>query len=631
MTSSPRSLDLAFARQARATPDAPALVEAGRVTSYAELEGAAGHIAGLLQARDVGDGAIVGLHLERGHSWVAATLGALSTGAAVLPLPPSYPLERRRAIVAGAEPAIVLADEATPVPAELDAPVLDLSPGAGAVGALPERVEDGPPGASPAFVMSSSGTTGRPKLIVRSHRSFFHRLEWTWRTLPFRDGEVGCQKAHQTTTHAVYELFEPLLRGIPSLIVPDATVRDLEAFWSEVRSAGVTRLLLVPSMLRATLEEAAFTPPPIRALILMGEAVPPGLARSAVEAFPPSTPLYSIYGSTEASSLLAVDLRRAAREESGLPLGEPLSADITTQVLGTDGRPVARGETGRLHIRGPALFDEYLGDEELTASVVRRVDGERWFDTRDDVRIHPDGSLRFVGRTDHTVKIRGFRVDLDEVERHLRGLPGVSDAVAVAAPAPAGGGALVLHTYVTPSDPDPEELLRQLRDVLPEHAVPSLLRAVDEFPRTSSGKVDRRRLAQEGLSGEQRWSDAGRSDEERALAGIWGRILGHGEFSHDTSFFEAGGSSLSAFALLREVRDRFALDPAELDVTHILANPTIEALARRLSREREGHVPEDHASPGLVVLKTGRSPLAPPLVLLSAAGGTLGAYQRLVR
>jgi acyl carrier protein len=473
--------------------------------------------------------------------------------------------------------------------------------------------------------MSSSGTTGRPKLIVRSHRSFFHRLGWTWRTLPFGEGEVGCQKAHQTTTHAIYELFEPLLRGVPCVLLSDEVVRDLERFWSEVRAAGVTRLLLVPSMLRATLEGEVELPAGLRAVILMGEAVSSELARSALDAFPSATALFSIYGSTEASSVLLSDLRTAILDGPGLPLGPPLTPEIRARVLGPDERPVGVGEAGRLHIGGPALFDGYLGDPELTARVVREVDGERLFDTRDDVRVQEDGTLEFLGRADHTVKIRGFRVDLLEVERHLRGLPGVTEAVAVAREAT--GGESVLHAYVTPAGADPSEVLGRLRRILPDHAVPSLLRAMDAFPRTPSGKVDRRRLAEAGMSGAPRWSDAGRSPQEVTIAGIWARLLGHDAFSPDASFFEAGGTSLSMMTLLHDLRVAFDLKPSELDLTHVLAEPTVAGLARRVVRGGD----DDPPAPGLVALRTGVDPGAPPLFVLHPAGGTLGSYTRLIR
>ena len=627
MPLSPHLLDLAFARQSEATPDAPALLLGATSVTFGELDDEAGRIAGTLVARGIGDGDIVGVHLERGRRWVATNLGVLRAGAAVLPLPPSYPMERRRAILEAARPALVVDDEGTPLPRAFGVESLAVPAGSASPGSLPDRGSDPELEHRPAFVLSSSGTTGRPKLIVRSHRSFFHRLEWTWRTLPFGDGEVGCQKAHQTTTHAVYELFEPLLRGMPCLLLPDEGVRDLERFWAEVRDAGVTRLLLVPSMLRATLESDVEIPSGLRAVILMGEAVSSALARSAVEAFPPTTALYSIYGSTEASSVLLSDLRTARLDGSGLPLGPPLTPEITVRVLGPDDRPVGPGESGRLHIGGPPLFDGYLDDPELTAGVLREIGGERLFDTRDDVRVEGDGTLEFLGRTDDTVKIRGFRVDLLEVERHLRGLEGVAEAVAVVGEAT--GGDAVLHAYVTPAGADPSGVLGRLRGVLPDHAVPSLLRAVDAFPRTASGKVDRRRLAEAGLSGAPRWSDAGRSPEERTIAGIWSRLLGHDAFSPDASFFEAGGTSLSVVTLLHEVREAFDLDPEELDVTHVLGDPTIAGLARRVRQGAEGPGPAVPA--GVVVLRTGPEEAAPPLFVIAPAGGTVGSYGRFVR
>ena len=456
---------------------------------------------------------------------------------------------------------------------------------------------------------------------------------WTWKEDPYTKGDLCCQKSHMTTTHAIYELFEPLLRGVPTLIIPDAEVRNLEAFLARVREFGVTRLLLVPSMLRATLEGGLSLPVELRAVILMGEAVSSPLARRAVEAFPASTALYSIYGSTEASSVLEANLRTAPLDGPAPPLGVPLAPEITVRVLDPDGQAVTPGGSGRLHLGGPALFDGYLGDPELTAEVLREIRGERLFDTRDDVRLGPKGELDFLGRTDSTVKIRGFRVDVLEVERRLRELDGVTEAVAVAATAP--GGESVLRAYVTPGDVDTGAALEALRGVLPDHAVPSLVQALGEFPRTPSAKVDRRRLAQEGLDGPDavgmpRWSPGDRSPAEGTVAEVWSRVLGHWSFAPDTSFFEAGGTSLSAFTAVRELRAAFELDPDRLDVTDLLADPTVAGLAARIASGEAGAAPEAAAAPGLVVLRTGRSTGAAPLFLVSAAGGTLGAYSRFV-
>ncbi|MEJ2482323.1 MAG: AMP-binding protein, partial [Gemmatimonadota bacterium] len=323
-----RLLHECFSEQARRMPDAIAVRHGSQTISWGELEARASRIAGSLVARGIGTRSVVGLHMERSIDQVSAQLGILKSGAAVLPLPPAYPQARQARILDFAAPSLVIDAEDSPLghrsgPAVLTVESLLSGPrevtGSAELTNLDEETI--------AFVLSSSGSTGRPKLIARSHRSFFHRLTWTWDRHPYREGEVCCQKAHMTTTHSIYELFEPLLTGVETVIVPDPEVRELERFWEVIREAGVTRLLIVPTPLRASLAMPDFEPPPLEVVVIMGEYVSPRLAGETLRRFPESTRIYSIYGSTEASSTLVCDLRELYHDGEDLPLGTPISAD----------------------------------------------------------------------------------------------------------------------------------------------------------------------------------------------------------------------------------------------------------------------------------------------------------------
>src|SRR6185437_294829 len=385
--------------------------------SFAELNERADRLARLLRSEGLGGG-FVGLHVERSIEYVVAVLAILKANAAVVPLPPSYPVERLRAILEFAKLDAVLVDEASRIDASFGARLIHVAAADSPSGSAPKRkAEDGQ--SAPAFVLSSSGSTGHPKLIVRSHQSFFHRLRWTWERHPFEAGEVCVQKSHMTSTHAIYELFEPLLRGALVHIISDDDARQLAAFWDAVNRHRVSRLLLVPSMLRASLDMPSFKAPDLRVLVLMGEYVPPALAVRALEAFPPTTRTYSIYGSTEASSTLVCDLRASSRAVAELPLGAPISADVQALVLDDSLQPVPSGSEGMLYIGGSALFSGYHRDPTLTAAAQTERDGRQIYRTQDRVRVLADGALEFAGRVDDTVKIRGFRIELREVERVL--------------------------------------------------------------------------------------------------------------------------------------------------------------------------------------------------------------------
>lgn len=628
MTAGParRLLHACFAIQATQTPERIAIRDPAGTITYRELLAESGRIAAALAARGIGAGSAVGLHMDRSVGYVAAMLGILRAQAAVVPLPPAYPEARLREILGFARLDAVIVHDA-PLPASTEARVLSIAE-LRAWGGAEAAEADGDP-AQNAFVLCSSGSTGRPKMIARSHGSFFHRLEWTWSTHPFADGEACVQKSHMTTTHSIYELFEPLLAGVPAHIVPDEVVRDLERFWEFLRAHSVTRLLIVPSMLQVSLDMPGFTAPLMKQLVLMGEYVSPGLAKRAIEAFGADTALYSIYGSTEASSTLVCDLRASWREGTELPLGKPISADVEARVLDAALAPVAPGETGLLYMAGSALFTEYFRDPELTeAAFVREPgSGRRLFNTQDQVRRTAEGDIEFVGRVDHTVKVRGFRVDLGEVEKAILRHPGVRQAVVMLGGPPAESPPLV--AFYAPAV-DRGELLQTLKAHLAPYMVPSVLVGLPSFPLTPSGKADRMRLLEDHRRRPAKEGPASDlTPTEVRVAAAWRQVLKHGEIEPDANFFEIGGTSLSVFTVVNLLRDAFGLDRAQLSDHVVYESPTLRQLAAAIDALARGEAPAQAARPAVAVTLRQGDPRLAPLFVVASSGGTLGAYDRL--
>ncbi len=610
-----------FLRQAVATPDRIALRSGVATIRYGELADKAARLAGSLRGDEIGPGRYVGLHLERSIDSILATLAILGVGAAVVPLPPSYPESRRREILEFSGLDAVIDGPETPIGALYDGRVIRTDAAGGTPLVTPEPMGSD----QPAFVLCSSGSTGTPKLIVRSHRSFFHRLDWTWRELPYQPGERCCQKSHMTTTHSIYELFEPLLAGVPVTVIGDAEVRDLEGFWDTIHAEAITRLLIVPSLLRASLDMSNFVAPPLRALTLMGEAVDGALADRVVVAFPETPSIVSIYGSTEASSSLVVDLRSDHPAGEPPALGVPLDDTIEAEVLDDGLRPVVDGETGMLYLAGPQLFTEYFKDPAGSAAAFTDdPHGRRRFRTADLVRRDLDGALHFVGRTGDTVKVRGFRVDLREVEGAVAAAPGVQHAAVV----------LVensLVAFVAPADVATAEIARALPDRLPIQMVPSVIVALDDFPRAANGKIDRRRLAAEWTARSAAPEAVFGSDTQRRVAAAWRDTLGSVAIEPTTSFFEAGGTSLTVFAVVQRLRAAFGLTREQLTDLSVYQHPTVEALAGHLDDVARGVTRPTAAVAGIVVsLKAGGDLALDPVFLVASAGGTLGAYDKVV-
>jgi amino acid adenylation domain-containing protein len=619
-----------FRFRASRVPDAIALRHGKSVATFGELDRKSERLAGALAARGVQPGSYIGVHVDRSPDYVACILGILKANAAVVPLPPSYPAERLKNILTFAGLDLVIDSRASPIDhsigqyaQRLEQLMAEDAPAISCVQGKPTQA---------AFVLCSSGSTGTPKMIVRSHDSFFHRLEWTWREHPFTEGDVGCQKAHMTTTHSLYELFEPLLAGAPTVLIGDYEATRLEEFWKVVSAERVTRLLLVPSALRASLGMPDFSPPPLRVLVLMGEYLQTELAERALSAFPSYTSMYSIYGSTEASSALVCDLRKHFRAGEEVPLGDPITPDIDVLICAADFSPVPPNERGRLYIAGRALFTEYFRDPELTASVFKSLPGAQGkaYDTRDDVRRLPTGEICFLTRTDDTVKVRGFRVDLPEVERAVRAHVGVQEVAAMMTGEDRGDSRLV--GFYSPAAIPAAEIYDTVRARLPDYMVPSVLVGVDEFPRTSSAKVDKARLLVEfGSGANDVISYQSLSDSERRVARTWASILEHDKFGLRTSFFEAGGTSLNVFSLVHRLRIEFGIEQDRLKEQSVYQYPTLENLSTHIDAIMSGGDSSDPAeTSAVVILRRAVSLRQEPLFLIASAGGTLGAYSKLV-
>ncbi len=624
-----------FARRARASPGSTALVSGERRVTLAELEALVHRVASALVARGLAPGFTAGLHLDRSVEWVVGALGVHAAGGVVLPLPPSYPARRRREIVDCVAPAIVVDHGSTPLDPSVGGPGISLERLIAEGSGEPPRASLDPDQA--AFILASSGSTGLPKLIIRSHRSFFHRLGWTWARHPFGAGDIGCHKAHVTTTHGVYELFEPLLAGAPVLILTEAETRSLELFWDRIREHEVTRLLLVPSALQASLDMPGIEFPNLGVVVLMGEYLPPGLAERALERLPQRTALYSIYGSTEASSALVCDVRRSLRRGQELALGRPIADSVQALVLDAAGQPVAAGEEGRLYLAGPNLFSGYVSDPEGTRAVLVSPPGRDGvvYDTRDTVRITAEGDLHFVGRTDHTVKVRGFRVHLLEVESALLEHEGVKQAAVVVAD---DGPTPRLVGFYTPPTVTAADLFESLRASLPDYMVPSSLVGLDELPLTARSKVDRARLlrslptaAATGAAPAAGVGTATASPTEQILQDVWAAVLGHRGFSLDQSFFEVGGTSLTVFSMVHRLREALELSPARLREDVVWRFPTLRGLARHLDEDPDATHEAPRPDRLLLTLRAAKDDGLTPLFVVGSAGGTVGAYERLAR
>ncbi|MHC4618918.1 MAG: amino acid adenylation domain-containing protein [Planctomycetota bacterium] len=551
-------------------PDAPAFIENGVATSYRELDVRANRLAGRLGSLKFGAEALVGVCLERSVKAAIAMLAIFKAGAAYLPLDPSYPEERLAFIASDAGVYALITEKRLGI-SLLDARVPDIFLDQEA---LDHYSADNPKPADVsaghmAYVIYTSGSTGRPKGAAVEHGQILNRLAWMWDHYPFSRDEVGCQKTALNFVDSLWELLGPLLKGIPTVIIPDAVLRDPEMLIRTLAEQHVTRIWVVPSFLRTLLSlypDLQARLPDLRFWVSSGEA----LSGELFEQFQSSMTkavLYNLYGTSEVWDVTWYDPQLHERPEKRVPIGHPIS-NMQAYILDANMQPTPIGVVGELYVGGAGLARSYIHRPALTAEKLvpdpfSRVPGARLYQTGDLARYLEDGNIDFIGRRDHQVKIHGFRIEPGEVEAILERHPRV-DATAVTAHS-TGNDDQELVAYVIPQvgkHLEPDELRGFLRQKLPAYLIPSNFMMLDAFPLTPSGKIDRKALPEPehtGFSGKKLYA-APRTPLEEVLSGIFARVLNLESVGIHDDFFELGGHSLLAMRLVSQIREILQID-----------------------------------------------------------------------
>ncbi|MEU1372358.1 amino acid adenylation domain-containing protein [Streptomyces triculaminicus] len=652
-----------FEAQAAARPDAPAARHGERVVTYGQLDAHADALAARLVEHGVRPGELIGVCGGRSLEALVALLGILKAGCAYVPLDEDLPPARLRAMAedAGLSAAVTLPGSTRRVRG-LRASV--------EVGSL-DHAADGPSLPTPArtgsatdcaYVAFTSGTTGRPKPVAIPHRGVV-RLVLSEPELPPPAPGDGVLHAYGLSSDAsTIEIWGALLTGACLVIADREELLSPTALEQLFLTAGVTVAYLTTSvfhLVARTRPEALAT---LRFVSAGGEAMDPHLA-NAVLAACPGTTVVNFYGPTENAVVSTAHILRPLPEDAThVPLGRPFGAS-TCHVLRADGSVAGPGEEGELYVGGDGLALGYLGDQQLTAErfvslPAIELGGGLLYRTGDRVVRHADGLLEYRGRLDRQVKLRGARVELDEVEARLRAHPEVGEAVVEVE-----SGALT--AYVTPAVPGHPLPLPALRayctEWLPPQAVPTLV-PMAHFPVTSGGKVDRTRLKSTApLANRDSHSDrdttgtpdTGEADEPKieglldVLTEVWQQVLRVRPMPHD-DFFHLGGDSLLASEAVTRTLAVLSLD-ATLGSTLIralLATPTLDGFTAAVREARGGFGATTGPEP--VVDFVGESELGfalPPAegpaprpqdpkdVLLTGASGFVGVFllHRLLR
>ncbi|WP_406346326.1 amino acid adenylation domain-containing protein [Streptomyces sp. NBC_00648] len=586
-TSLPELLDAAVARHG----DRTAVVFGERSLTYAELAARIDEVAAELRGRGVTADTVVGVCMERSVEMVVALWAVMKAGGAYLPLEPGYPADRLAYMIEDSGAQLVLGQRhLTGDGLSAAREVLYLDREGRVEGATSERAVAGRCAAtarSLAYVIYTSGSTGRPKGVMVEHRAAVNRIEWMQNAYRLDVDDVVLQKTPFSFDVSVWEFVWPLLNGARLVVAEPEGHKDPDYLVSLIRRTGVTTLHFVPSMLRLMVENDGWARcASVRRVFCSGEALPPELPPRHYAVH--RAPLHNLYGPTEAAIDVSHWTCPPGEGARPVPIGRPIQ-NIQLHVLDDFGQLAAVGCAGELHIAGDGLARGYLNNPDLTRdrfvpNPFTTVADARMYRTGDLVRRLADGTLEFLGRIDNQVKVRGFRIELDEIEARLGAHPEVRACAVLAREDSPGDPRLVGYVVLDPGfDETPgrdhhAELLAHLKDALPDYMVPGALVRLDALPVTANGKLDRKALpAPDAGAYAVRAYVAPRTPAEEALVGICAELLGFAadRISVEDNFFALGGHSL----LIPKLTARLTAAGLHCDLPAVFAAATLAELA----------------------------------------------------
>lgn len=612
-----------FRAQARGHPDAHALVDdSGVPLRYADLLDRVDVLAAELHGRGA-TGRPVAVLLERSADTVVAMLAVLTAGCVYCPLDRTAPAQRMTAILQALGTRVAIADGAN---AERLPGTVDVIP------PVCRRNGQYVPPAGPrhdavAYVMHTSGSTGAPKGVAMSHRGLSRLVRWQVRT-----GAHGLRTLQFTPTSfdvTFQEVLSTLATGGCLVVAPEQVRRDPAALLDKIVEQCIQRLFLPYVALQLLAVEAqsrSLVPESLEHVVTAGERliVTPAI-RELFDAIPRCR-FDNHYGPTEAHLVTSFTLPADRASWAPIPsIGVPVDG-VSCQVLGARLDTMPEGDVGELYVGGDGLAEGYLHDpvqtaERFVADPYGGRSGSRLYRTGDLVRMSADGTYDFVGRNDGQLKVRGFRVEPAEVVNALTSHPRV-DAAAVGMRDVADGLSVLVAYLQTDETVSYRAVTDHVRGLLPAHMVPARHVCVESMPRTASGKVDLRALAELELPTAP--EPAAETSLTDVVVGIWTRVLGHGDFASDDDFFDVGGDSLLAtwvVAELSQVLDR------PVDLSLFLDASTVADLADALGTDAVAHGAPSPSQ--IVTLRPG--PSARSLYLVHPLGGELIGYRELSR
>ena len=587
-----------FETQAEGTPEAVAVQFEGKVLTYRELNSRANQLAHYLRELGIGPEKLVGICVERSLEMVVGLLGILKAGGAYVPLDPAYPQERLEFMLEDAQLPVLLTQKSLVrrLP-RFDGLVVCLDDWSvfddhSKSNPKRETMADGP-----AYVIYTSGSTGIPKGVVGLHRGAVNRFAWMWSDYPFGANEMSCVKTSLSFVDSIWEVFGPLLKGIPSTVIPEQVAQDPQLLIQTLADNQVTRIVLVPSLLKAILDvdpDLQNHVPELKLWISSGESLSNELAQRFHKCLP-SSKLLNLYGSSEVSADVTCYETHKTELGGSISIGRPIH-NTQIYLLDSELQPVSVGVCGEICVGGVGLARGYLSRPELTTerfipNTFCEESGSRLYRTGDLARYLSDGNIECLGRVDNQVKIRGYRIEPAEVESVLNKHSAVQESLVVAHEGVSSGERHLVAYVVSTSQPmlSAQSLRSFLKDKLPEFMVPSAFVLLETLPLLPNGKLDRGALpSPENARVKAENVFVGpRTEAEQLVTQIWREVLKVDKVGILDNFFDLGGHSLTATQVIARLCDAFR---TEVPLRFLFEKPTVADLTHRIETLTEQEI-----------------------------------------
>jgi amino acid adenylation domain-containing protein len=613
--------------QVRKTPHAVAVRCNDGELTYEELEGQANAVAHDLRSRGVMPGNLVGVCMERSLEMVVSLLGILKAGGAFVPLDPDYPQGRLVRMLADARPVILLADQAGA--SLLGAEHVEvLMMNAAYLSAL-ERA-DAPPlvdhdPSAVACVLYTSGSTGLPKGVLSTHRGIVNNLLTMQQMYGLKAGDCMLQQTSLGFDAAAWEIFWPLMVGARTYLPRPGGQRDADYLVQVITDQRVATVGFSPSLLKLMLDVPGFTRcDQVVRVLAIGQVLSPALQEKFFARMPHAE-LHNLYGPTETSITVTAWKCERGDARRTVPIGRRITnAELYILDAGLGLVPI--GVAGEIYIGGVYVSNGYHDRPDLTAErflahPFRAGNGDRVYRTGDIARFGPDGVIEYIGRRDHQLKIRGVRVELEEVEAALDRLPAVKESIVVAHMDEEGEHRLAAYVAMNNGASSSLDLRRALENELPSQFIPALIVPLEELPHGPNGKIDRAALPDPSDFQPEPSPDVElpRTHREKHLATIWRELLDITDVGTRDSFFDLGGHSLLAVRMLQRVADEVG---EAIGLRAFYSEPTIRAMANLLASDASAAATVTRSP----ILKVREGSGRPPLFYLNGQPPGGGRY-----